>query len=163
MPSFVCDRCQETIKKPKLDTHVQRCRGASFSCIDCYKVFKGAEYRSHFSCISEVEKYEKKKPQGIAEKNHPDRPADSPSKRPKVLESPKQTDATTVSPKGDDLKTTTLKGLLKEFSKPVSLKELKKAIKKTDGSNLTKKDLKRLLIKRILISLKNGEFVLSLE
>lgn len=64
MPSFVCDKCQETLKKPKLDAHVQRCRGASFSCIDCYKHFAGTEYRSHFSCISEVEKYEKRKPGG---------------------------------------------------------------------------------------------------
>lgn len=61
MPSFVCNRCQETLKKPKLDTHVQRCRGASFSCIDCYRDFKGVEYREHFSCITEAEKYEKKK------------------------------------------------------------------------------------------------------
>lgn len=64
MPSFVCDKCQETLKKPKLDAHVQRCRGASFSCIDCYKHFVGTEYRNHFSCISEVEKYEKRKPTG---------------------------------------------------------------------------------------------------
>lgn len=62
MPSFVCDKCQETLKKPKLDAHVQRCRGASFSCIDCYRHFAGTEYRGHFSCISEVEKYEKRKP-----------------------------------------------------------------------------------------------------
>ena len=61
MPSFVCDRCQETLKKPKLDQHAQRCRGASFSCIDCYRSFKGVEYREHYSCITEVEKYEKKK------------------------------------------------------------------------------------------------------
>lgn len=61
MPSFVCNRCQETLKKPKLDSHVQRCRGASFSCIDCYRNFLGTDYREHFSCITEVEKYEKKK------------------------------------------------------------------------------------------------------
>lgn len=61
MPSFVCDRCQETLKKPKLDIHAQRCRGASFSCIDCYRSFKGTDYREHMSCITEVEKYEKKK------------------------------------------------------------------------------------------------------
>ena len=57
MPSFVCDVCQETVKKPKLDQHKQRCRMASFSCIDCYKSFKGDEYRSHTSCITEVQKY----------------------------------------------------------------------------------------------------------
>jgi cell growth-regulating nucleolar protein len=60
MPSFVCDRCQETLKKAKLDAHTVRCRGASFSCIDCYRSFEGVAYRSHFSCITEVEKYEKR-------------------------------------------------------------------------------------------------------
>lgn len=58
MPSFVCDHCQETLKKAKLDQHAQRCRQHSFSCIDCYKSFKGVEYRSHFTCITEVQKYE---------------------------------------------------------------------------------------------------------
>jgi ribosomal protein L37AE/L43A len=59
MPSFVCDTCQETLKKAKLDQHAQRCRQAVFSCIDCYKTFKGTEYRVHTSCITEVEKYHK--------------------------------------------------------------------------------------------------------
>ena len=54
MPSFVCDACQETVKKPKLDVHASRCRGASFSCIDCSTSFRGTEYRNHTSCISEV-------------------------------------------------------------------------------------------------------------
>lgn len=58
MPSFVCDHCQETLKKAKLDQHAQRCRLHSFSCIDCYKSFKGIEYRNHFTCITEVQKYE---------------------------------------------------------------------------------------------------------
>ena len=61
MPSFVCDVCQETLKKARLDDHFRRCARASFSCIDCYKSFKGAdEYRAHTSCITEVQKYEKK-------------------------------------------------------------------------------------------------------
>lgn len=66
MPSFVCDTCQETLKKARLDDHVRRCSRASFSCIDCYKSFKHAdEYRAHTSCITEVQKYEKK---GMANK-----------------------------------------------------------------------------------------------
>ena len=60
MPSFVCDYCQETLKKAKLDQHAQRCRNACFSCIDCYKTFKGTDYRQHFSCITEVQKYHQK-------------------------------------------------------------------------------------------------------
>ncbi|KAI3636122.1 hypothetical protein MIR68_006003 [Amoeboaphelidium protococcarum] len=59
MVSFVCNQCQETIKKPKLDQHAQRCRGATFSCIDCSTDFYGTEYRNHTSCISEAEKYQK--------------------------------------------------------------------------------------------------------
>lgn len=66
MPSFVCDVCQETLKKARLDDHFRRCPRASFSCIDCYKSFKNdSEYRAHISCITEVQKYEKK---GVANK-----------------------------------------------------------------------------------------------
>ncbi|KAJ2081827.1 hypothetical protein H4R24_002034 [Coemansia sp. RSA 988] len=61
MVSFVCNYCQQTLKKPKLDQHVQRCRNASFSCIDCSVDFVGTTYRQHTSCISEVEKYGGKK------------------------------------------------------------------------------------------------------
>ena len=57
MPSFVCDSCQETLKKSQLDNHSIKCIRASFSCIDCYTSFKGVEYRSHTSCITEVQKY----------------------------------------------------------------------------------------------------------
>ena len=59
MPSFVCDTCQETLKKAKLDTHFQRCRNAQFSCIDCNKTFHGTQYRTHTTCITEAEKYQK--------------------------------------------------------------------------------------------------------
>ena len=58
MVSFVCDYCQETIKKPKLEAHKSRCRYAQFSCIDCSVSFQGTEYRAHTSCISEAEKYQ---------------------------------------------------------------------------------------------------------
>ncbi|OMJ17057.1 UPF0743 protein [Smittium culicis] len=57
MVSFACNVCQETIKKPKLDIHKQRCRYASYSCIDCGVDFVGTNYRSHTSCVSENEKY----------------------------------------------------------------------------------------------------------
>ncbi|KAJ3105316.1 hypothetical protein HDU97_008213 [Phlyctochytrium planicorne] len=59
MVSFVCDYCQETLKKAKLDQHAQRCRNAQFSCIDCSTTFQGTNYRAHTSCISEAEKYQK--------------------------------------------------------------------------------------------------------
>ncbi|KAJ2357726.1 hypothetical protein IWW50_001547 [Coemansia erecta] len=60
MVSFVCNACQETLKKPKLDAHANRCYNASFSCIDCSVDFVGTSYRQHTSCITEAEKYEGK-------------------------------------------------------------------------------------------------------
>eukprot|EP00842_Homolaphlyctis_polyrhiza_P006550 jgi/Hompol1/6897/HPOL_005116-RA len=59
MVSFVCETCQETIKKPKLDQHTYKCRNAQFTCVDCSTTFAGTSYRDHKSCISEKEKYER--------------------------------------------------------------------------------------------------------
>jgi cell growth-regulating nucleolar protein len=59
MPSFVCDTCQETLKKQKLDLHHYRCKEASYSCIDCGVSFPNQTYQSHTSCITEAEKYQK--------------------------------------------------------------------------------------------------------
>jgi cell growth-regulating nucleolar protein len=59
MVSFICNHCQDTIKKPKLDKHAAQCPNASFTCIDCNKDFPGTSYRTHTSCISEAEKYQK--------------------------------------------------------------------------------------------------------
>ncbi|TPX56951.1 hypothetical protein PhCBS80983_g04165 [Powellomyces hirtus] len=58
MVSFVCESCQETLKKAKLDQHTYRCHYAQFSCIDCSVTFQGTDYRAHTSCISEAEKYQ---------------------------------------------------------------------------------------------------------
>ncbi|KAJ1645626.1 hypothetical protein J3B02_001262 [Coemansia erecta] len=70
MVSFVCNYCQETLKKAKLDMHTQRCRNASFSCIDCSKDFAGTSYRQHTSCITEAEKYEGKLYKGNNKKSN---------------------------------------------------------------------------------------------
>ncbi|KAJ3409545.1 hypothetical protein HDU80_000039 [Chytriomyces hyalinus] len=59
MVSFVCEACQETLKKQKLDQHTQRCWNAQFTCVDCSKTFQGTEYRAHTSCMTETEKYHK--------------------------------------------------------------------------------------------------------
>ncbi|KAJ7899093.1 hypothetical protein B0H13DRAFT_2031174, partial [Mycena leptocephala] len=59
MVSFQCHACQDTVKKPKLDQHYNRCY-AGFDCIDCSTTFNSpAEYKGHTQCISEAEKYEK--------------------------------------------------------------------------------------------------------
>ncbi|KAI9475253.1 hypothetical protein LPJ78_005308 [Coemansia sp. RSA 989] len=88
MVSFVCNYCQETIKKPKLDAHTKRCRNASFSCIDCGVDFAGTTYRQHTSCMTEAEKYEGKlhkknksnaaKPAETAKPAEGAKPADAP-------------------------------------------------------------------------------------
>jgi len=87
MVSFYCETCCATLKKPKLDQHAQRC-WAVFTCrfqmpgscrlattsreadapparlgrtgIDCSTTFQDTDYRSHTSCITEAEKYEKR-------------------------------------------------------------------------------------------------------
>ena len=59
MVSFSCESCQDTIKKPKLEQHLKRCRNAMFTCIDCYQTFQGNSYKSHSSCISEEQKVQK--------------------------------------------------------------------------------------------------------
>ncbi|KZT71829.1 hypothetical protein DAEQUDRAFT_656985, partial [Daedalea quercina L-15889] len=51
--------CGDVFTKPKLDKHYAQCH-ASVNCLDCSKVFHGpGEYKSHTSCVSEAEKYQK--------------------------------------------------------------------------------------------------------
>lgn len=135
MPSFVCDRCQETLKKAKLDSHKQYCRQSSFSCIDCYKSFKGDDYRAHTSCITEVQKYhgkptaknDFKKQQPVVEKPKDETKEESASKKQKVE---------------NDKLMALLKTALKE---PKALKELKKIA--------DEKDLKKEFEKRLQFSI----------
>ncbi|KAK1600260.1 uncharacterized protein LY79DRAFT_574609 [Colletotrichum navitas] len=58
MVSFSCESCGDVLTKKKLDPHRNRCRGATFTCIDCMVYFPGTEYRSHTSCMSEAQKYQ---------------------------------------------------------------------------------------------------------
>jgi cell growth-regulating nucleolar protein len=129
MPSFVCDTCQETLKKNQLDNHFSRCSRASFSCIDCYTTFKGTEYRSHTSCITEVQKYHGKAKEVKETK-----------------EIPKKTPINKFSGiEGDFLK------LLAD--KPLSLKKIKSHLKKKHS----KKIVKRFLFTQLELSLLNKE------
>ncbi len=60
MVFFVCEGCNETLKKNQVDQHAQRCRSCyRVSCVDCQKIFEGDDYKSHLTCISEDEKYQK--------------------------------------------------------------------------------------------------------
>jgi len=57
---FCCDGCGETFKKAKVDAHAAKCRECyAVSCVDCSQSFPGDDYRTHTSCISEAERYEK--------------------------------------------------------------------------------------------------------
>ncbi|EPE06768.1 lyar-type c2hc zinc finger protein [Ophiostoma piceae UAMH 11346] len=58
MVSFQCENCGDVLTKKKLDPHRGRCRGATFSCIDCMVHFYGTDYRSHTSCMTEDQKYQ---------------------------------------------------------------------------------------------------------
>ncbi|CAN3362317.1 hypothetical protein DICA3_E00518 [Diutina catenulata] len=60
MVSFSCESCNETLLKKKCQQHTQRCPGAVFTCIDCYKTFPNGTYAQHTSCITEAQKVEGK-------------------------------------------------------------------------------------------------------
>lgn len=60
MVSFVCDDCQTTVKKPKVQAHLSRCRTYSISCIDCGTSFTASSYTTHTSCVTEKDKYQGK-------------------------------------------------------------------------------------------------------
>ncbi|RHX97751.1 hypothetical protein DYB25_005374 [Aphanomyces astaci] len=59
MVFFVCEGCNETLKKNKVDAHASRCKNCwAVTCVDCQVVFKGNDYAVHTTCISEAQKYE---------------------------------------------------------------------------------------------------------
>ena len=60
MVSFVCDACQSTLKKNKVQPHSYSCGSHSFSCIDCGVTFDSHSVNQHNSCVSEAEKYQGK-------------------------------------------------------------------------------------------------------
>lgn len=62
MVVFVCDACQESVNRPKVEAHAMRCGGhtsrLTLSCVDCGQQFRGEEFRTHVKCVSEDEKYQ---------------------------------------------------------------------------------------------------------
>ena len=73
MVFFVCEGCNETLKKNQVAKHVARggkCSRA-FSCVDCSATFTSVNYSNHTSCISEAEKYEKTVYRGKPAKQNP--------------------------------------------------------------------------------------------
>ncbi|TIC41356.1 hypothetical protein E3Q06_01577 [Wallemia mellicola] len=58
MVSFYCQNCNDTVKKPKLAVHMNRCQ-APVDCIDCSTTFDTQTAKSHTSCMTEEQKYQK--------------------------------------------------------------------------------------------------------
>lgn len=72
MVFFSCDGCGDVLKKNQVDGHARRCRRCdSVSCADCQVSFFGDDYRKHTTCLTEVERYEKKGPQQKKKKLSP--------------------------------------------------------------------------------------------
>ena len=101
MVSFVCDQCQTTLRKAKVDQHYWGCRMDSVSCVDCGNTFWGDDFKSHTSCISEAEKHMgslypgNKKKQDLAESKESKEP-------PKIIESDTKKDEKTDSKTDSD-------------------------------------------------------------
>ena len=58
MVFFVCEGCNETVKKNQVDKHALRCRNCyAVTCVDCQVSFYGNDYAAHISCISEAGNY----------------------------------------------------------------------------------------------------------
>lgn len=59
MPVFVCEACNETLKRAKVQAHAASCRGCwVLSCMDCNKKFEGDDYWDHTTCVTEAERYQ---------------------------------------------------------------------------------------------------------
>ena len=56
----MCEGCNESLKKAQVDNHAARCRSCyAVTCVDCNVTFPDDEYRTHTSCVSEAERYER--------------------------------------------------------------------------------------------------------
>ena len=65
MVTFSCDHCQQSVTKPKVDSHRARCHNCWYlTCIDCSKTLDVETSKAHTQCISEAEKYQGKLYQG---------------------------------------------------------------------------------------------------
>ncbi|CAN0077752.1 unnamed protein product [Ectocarpus sp. 6 AP-2014] len=59
MVYFVCESCNETLKKAQVDRHLYSCKSCwGVTCVDCNFTFEGDSFRAHTSCVSEDQKYQ---------------------------------------------------------------------------------------------------------
>lgn len=60
MVVFLCSSCNESLRKNVVEKHFYHCRGCkTVSCMDCHTDFNKTSFKSHTSCITEKEKYDK--------------------------------------------------------------------------------------------------------
>lgn len=72
MVFFVCEGCNESLKKNQVDKHAQRCRSChAVTCVDCSVTFYGDDYAAHTVCVSEAQKYEGSLYKAKAQKSTP--------------------------------------------------------------------------------------------
>lgn len=59
MVFFVCQGCNESLKKNQVDKHAMKCRDChAVACVDCQKTFYGNDYAAHTTCMSEAQRYQ---------------------------------------------------------------------------------------------------------
>ena len=58
MVFFVCEDCNETLKRLKVAAHLCKCSCSAITCVDCNKSFYDDSYLQHSTCMSEAERYE---------------------------------------------------------------------------------------------------------
>ena len=122
MVSFVCDNCQETLKKAKVQGHLNRCHGP-VSCVDCSVVFRGDEFKAHTSCISEAEKYQGALYAGENEEKGKKRAADAAD----AAQEPKKAKKVTLA---ERVREAFKAELAKADGEVVSLRKVRKAVAK---------------------------------
>ncbi|KAK9842100.1 hypothetical protein WJX81_008359 [Elliptochloris bilobata] len=54
---FQCDDCGDSLKKPKVQGHLNSCSASGFSCLDCSRHFDRGSVQGHTSCVTEHQKY----------------------------------------------------------------------------------------------------------
>ena len=58
MVFFVCEDCNESLKRLKVAQHLCKCSCSAVTCVDCGATFHDDSYLKHATCMSEAERYE---------------------------------------------------------------------------------------------------------
>lgn len=164
MVSFSCESCNETVIKKKCQQHSQWCRGAVFTCIDCYQLFPGQLFKDHTSCITEAQKVEGKlyKPKNKKQQQQQPAKKEEPKEEPKTETKADSGDSKKDLKKKKELKDKKDKkdkskdGLLTYVSLGDNLYKVMKKMAKADS-----KDIKEVLKKLKVTVGDDGKLVVS--